>query len=357
MRLRALLRGLVLCASCSRSPAAAAPTKKPIGTLLDRRRRAVLAQPVHRRRRSRAASSSPRARSTSAACATANGNYTLKVKRYDNALSPRKALANIAARDRRRRGRDRRRRHRRRRRRGRSRTTAHVPIGITYDGGCGLVDLEQAAERLPDRADGSRHRVPPRRVHDPEGPEARAHPRRHDVRAAGRRRRSTMAFSRNPSRSRRSSRCRPATPTSRRRCCARGAPGATALLVWGQASTIAKVVIAARSAGWNVPDLRAAVGRGSASAPAARGPAEVARRADVRVGTHDRRARPRLLLRLRVEVRVRVRRAEGRRPHPRRPRRDRAAGLRDVLLRLRQRARAGAAASGATRICRRRSSR
>ena len=46
-------------------------------------------------RRSRAASSSPRARSTSPASPTNDGTYKLKVKRYDNALSPRKALANI----------------------------------------------------------------------------------------------------------------------------------------------------------------------------------------------------------------------------------------------------------------------
>ena len=76
-----------------------------------------------------------------AGLAANNGTYTLKVKRYDNALSPRKALGNVrraiadgavaivddgtgvdaswkVARD------------------------AHVPICVTYDGGGGLVDLE-----------------------------------------------------------------------------------------------------------------------------------------------------------------------------------------------------------------------
>ena len=73
---------------------------------------------------------------------TPDGNYMLEVKRYDNALSPRKALANI--------------------RRAisdgavaivddgtgvdagwQAANEAHIPIGITYDGGGGLVDLEK----------------------------------------------------------------------------------------------------------------------------------------------------------------------------------------------------------------------
>ena len=86
--------------------------------------------------------------------------------------------------------------------------------------------------------------------------------------------------------------------------------GATALLVWGQASTIAEVVIAARSAGWNVPVF---------APPSAEDPALRQQLADrpqwldgltFATGTHDRRARPRLLLRVRVEVRGRLRRAE-----------------------------------------------
>ena len=122
-----------------------------------------------------------------AGVATNDGTYTLKVKRYDNALSPRKALGNIrraiadgavaivddgtgvdaswqVARD------------------------AHVPICITYDGGAGLVDLAKRPNVFRIAPTTARDRVPPRRVHDPERAEARAHPRRHDVRAARRRR-------------------------------------------------------------------------------------------------------------------------------------------------------------------------
>ena len=88
-----------------------------------------------------------------AGVATHDGNYTIKVKRYDNALSPRKALANVrraiadgavaivddgtgvdAA--------------------GRSRTTRSVPIGITYDGGGG-----SSTSRSGRTSSGSRRRI------------------------------------------------------------------------------------------------------------------------------------------------------------------------------------------------------
>ena len=64
------------------------------------------------------------------------------MKRYDNALSPRKSLANVrhaiddgavAIVDR---------RHRRRCGLGDGATNAGVPIGVTYDGGIGLVDVK-----------------------------------------------------------------------------------------------------------------------------------------------------------------------------------------------------------------------
>ena len=178
--------------------------------------------------------------------------YKLKVKRYDNALSPRKALSNV--------------------RRAIAdgavaivddgtgvdaswevANKAKVPICITYDGGNGLVDLEQRPNVFRDRADRSRDLVQARRVHDPEGLEAGAHARRHDLRTGGRRRARPGVRQQPRSRRGEARAYRQVRRTCRRRCCAHGAPGATALLVWGQASTIAEVLIAARGAGWDVP--------------------------------------------------------------------------------------------------------
>ena len=127
--------------SCSRSPAAAAATRRPTGKLLIAvdapfSRSPYIGQTIARGVELAASEVNV------AGVPTPDGNYTLKVKRYDNALSPRKALANI--------------------RRAISdgavaivddgtgvdagwkiANDAHVPIGITYDGGGGLVDLEK----------------------------------------------------------------------------------------------------------------------------------------------------------------------------------------------------------------------
>ena len=273
---------------------------------------------------------------------TPDGNYTLEVKRYDNALSPRKALSNI--------------------RRAisdgavaivddgtgvdagwKTANDAHVPIGITYDGGGGLVDLEKRPNvyRIAPTNRGIAFRLAEYTI-----PKGLKFALIHDDTTYGQQGGAALdeAFSRNPEAVATKltvpagdSDLSPQVLRARR-------AGATALLVWGQASTIAKVLTAARSGGWDVPGLCDAVRRGSGSAAAARGPAEVARRPDVRHRTHDRGARARLLLRVRVEVRERVRRAERRCEDAGRRRGDRAARLRHVLVRLRQRADAGAQA-------------
>ena len=165
-----------------------------------------------------------------AGLATNDGTYNIKVKRYDNALSPRKALSNAR------------------------RAIADGAVAIIDDGtgvdaswkiasdaqGPDLHHLRRrrwarrsraAPERVPDRADESRHLVPSRRVHDPEGIEARADARRHDLRAAGRRRARQGVRAEPRSRSLRSSRCRRATDLSPQVLRARraGATGAARL--------------------------------------------------------------------------------------------------------------------------------
>jgi len=182
---------------------------------------------------------------------TPDANYTLEVKRYDNALSPRKALSNIrraisdgavaivddgtgvdagwqAAND------------------------AHVPIGTTYDGGGGLVDLEKRPNvyRIAPTNRGIAFRLAEYTI--PKGLKLALI---HDDTTYGQQGGASLdeAFSRNPE-SVATKLTVPAgdTDLSPQVLRARRA-GATALLVWGQASTIAKVVIAARSAGWDVP--------------------------------------------------------------------------------------------------------
>jgi branched-chain amino acid transport system substrate-binding protein len=183
--------------------------------------------------------------------ATNDGTYTLKVKRYDNALSPRKALGNIrraisdgavaivddgtgvdaswqVARD------------------------ARVPICITYDGGGGLVDLEKRPNvfRIAPTNRGIAFRLAEYTI--PKGLKLALI---HDDTTYGQQGADALgsAFGRNP-----------ASVTLNLTVPAGGADlspevlrarrsGATALLVWGQAATIAKVLIAARSANWDVP--------------------------------------------------------------------------------------------------------
>jgi ABC-type branched-subunit amino acid transport system substrate-binding protein len=180
-----------------------------------------------------------------------SGTYTLKVKRYDNALSPRKALGNVRraiddgaiaivedgtgvdaswriARD------------------------AHVPICVTYDGGSGLVDLATRPNvfRIAPTNRGIAFRLAEYTI--PKGLKLAL---MHDDTTYGQQGGDALraAFSRNPH-SVATTLTLPAgdTDLSPQVLRARRA-GATALLVWGQAATIAEVVIAARSADWDVP--------------------------------------------------------------------------------------------------------
>ncbi len=177
--------------------------------------------------------------------------YTVKVKRYDNALSPRKALANI--------------------RRAvadgavaivddgtgvdaswQVANEAHVPIAITYDGGQGLVDLEQRPNvfRIAPTNRGIAFKLAEYTI--PKGLKLGL---LHDDTTYGEQGSDALAkaFGQNP-KSVALTLTLPAGDTDLSPQVLRARrSGATGLLVWGQASTIAKVVIAARSAGWNVP--------------------------------------------------------------------------------------------------------
>jgi branched-chain amino acid transport system substrate-binding protein len=186
-----------------------------------------------------------------AGVATNEGTYTLKVKRYDNALSPRKALGNVRraisdgavaivddgtgvdaswqiARD------------------------AKVPICITYDGGGDLVDLEKRPNvfRIAPTDRGIAFRLAEYTI--PKGLKLALI---HDDTTYGEQGADALAsaFGSNP-----------ASVALNLTVPAGGADlapevlrarrsGATALLVWGQAATIAKVLIAARSSNWDVP--------------------------------------------------------------------------------------------------------
>ncbi len=175
----------------------------------------------------------------------------MKVKRYDNALSPRKALANI--------------------RRAvadgavaivddgtgvdaswQVANEAHVPIAITYDGGQGLVDLEQRPNvfRIAPTNRGIAFKLAEYTI--PKGLKLGL---LHDDTTYGEQGSDALAkaFGQNP-KSVALTLTLPAGDTDLSPQVLRARrSGATGLLVWGQASTIAKVVIAARSAGWNVP--------------------------------------------------------------------------------------------------------
>jgi branched-chain amino acid transport system substrate-binding protein len=182
---------------------------------------------------------------------TSNGAYTLKVKRYDNALSPRKALSNIRraiadgavaivddgtgvdaswkiARD------------------------AVIPICITFDGGSGLVDLAERPNvfRIAPTNHGIAFRLAEYTI--PKGLKLALI---HDDTTYGQQGADSLtpAFAQNPASvaitltvAAGDNDLSPQVLRARR-------AGATALLVWGQAATIAKVLIAARSSNWNVP--------------------------------------------------------------------------------------------------------
>ena len=191
-----------------------------------------------------------------------------------------------------------------------------MPIGITYDGGAGLVDLEQRPNvfRIAPTNRGIAFRLAEYTI--PKGLKLAL---LHDDTTYGQ-----QGATRSTTRSREPESVAakltlPAgdTDLSPQVLRARRA-GATALLVWGQASTIAEVVIAARSAGWDVPVF---------APPSAEDPALRQQLADrpqwldgltFATGPDDGRARAGLLLRVRVEVRGRVRRAARRRADARR---------------------------------------
>jgi branched-chain amino acid transport system substrate-binding protein len=180
-----------------------------------------------------------------------NTVYRLKVGRYDNALSPRQALANA--------------------RRAiadgavaivddgtgvdatwRVANDAHVPIGITYGGGAGLVDAVKRPNvfRVAPTDHGIAFRLAEYTI--PKGLKLAL---LHDDTTYGQvgARSLDIAFSRNPE-SVAVKLTLPAGDTDLSPQVLRARrSGATALLVWGEAATIGKVVVAARSAGWNVP--------------------------------------------------------------------------------------------------------
>lgn len=177
--------------------------------------------------------------------------YQLKVKRYDNALSPRQALANA--------------------RRAiadgavaivddgtgvdaawRVANDARVPIGITYGGGLDLVDTAKRPNvfRVAPTDHGIAFRLAEYTI--PKGLKLAL---LHDDTSYGQEgaRALDVAFSRNAS-SVALKLTLPAGDTDLSPQVLRARrSGAKALLVWGEASTIAKVVVAARSAGWNAP--------------------------------------------------------------------------------------------------------
>jgi branched-chain amino acid transport system substrate-binding protein len=183
--------------------------------------------------------------------ATKDTVYQLKVKRYDNALSPRQALANA--------------------RRAiadgavaivddgtgvdaswRVANDAHVPIGITYGGGLDLVDAAKRPNvfRVAPTDHGIAFRLAEYTI--PKGLKLAL---LHDDTTYGQEggKAIDVAFSRNAS-SVALKLTLPAGDTDLSPQVLRARrSGATALLVWGEASTIAKVVVAARSAGWNAP--------------------------------------------------------------------------------------------------------
>jgi ABC-type branched-subunit amino acid transport system substrate-binding protein len=183
--------------------------------------------------------------------ASGNSVYRLKVKRYDNALSPRKALANV------------------RRAIGdgavaivddgtgvdaswQTAERANVPICVTYDGGMGLVDIDTRPNvfRIAPTNRGISFRLAEYTI-----PKKLKLALLHDDTTYGQQgaRALDVAFGRNPEAvslkltlPAGDTNLSPQVLRARR-------SGATALLVWGQASTIAEVVVAARSAGWDVP--------------------------------------------------------------------------------------------------------
>jgi len=180
-----------------------------------------------------------------------NRSYRLRIKRYDNGLSPRKALQNV----------------RRASADGvvaivdegtgvdaswRVAQDAGVPLGITYQGGLGLVDEELRPNvfRIAPTDRGVAFRLAEYLV-----PKKLKVALLADDTGYGREGQAALAkaFASNPE-SVAARLTLPATSSDLAPQILRARrAGATALLVWAQPATIAKAIIAARIAGWNVP--------------------------------------------------------------------------------------------------------
>ena len=170
---------------------------------------------------------------------------------------------------------------------------AHTPIGIVFEGGKEVVDPATRPNVFRIAPDRPRHRVPARRVPDPEAPEdRRCSTTTPDYGSAGgaalreafAENRSSVAIDETlPA---------DALDLAPQILRARRAH-ATALIVWGRPATIAAAITAARSAGWNVPVLHAADRRRPVRPPAARRPSGLGRRADLRGRPADGRGRRR----------------------------------------------------------------
>jgi ABC-type branched-subunit amino acid transport system substrate-binding protein len=182
---------------------------------------------------------------------TKDGNYRLRVRRLDNALSPRRAVANVR------------------------RAVADgaiavvdegtgvdasweiaersdVPIGITYQGGRGLVDPDTRRNvfRVAPTDRGISYRLAEYLI--PKGLRVALMT---DDSGYGQEGRAALArsFGSNPEAVAARLRLPAAAADLSPQVLRARRSGATALLVWAQPATIAKVLTAARTRGWNVP--------------------------------------------------------------------------------------------------------
>jgi branched-chain amino acid transport system substrate-binding protein len=182
---------------------------------------------------------------------TENGNYRLRVRRLDNALSPRRAVANV------------------RRAVGDGAIAvvdegtgvdaaweiaerSDLPIGITYQGGRGLVDPEARPNvfRIAPTDRGISYRLAEYMI--PKGLRVALMT---DDSGYGQEGRAALArsFGSNPEAVAVRLQLPAAAPDLSPQVLRARRSGATALLVWAQPATIAKVLTAARTRGWDVP--------------------------------------------------------------------------------------------------------
>jgi branched-chain amino acid transport system substrate-binding protein len=182
---------------------------------------------------------------------TEDGSYRLHVRRLDNALSPRSAVANVrravadgaiavvdegtgvdASRE--------------------IARQARLPIAITYQGGAGLVDPDSRPNvfRIAPTDRGISFRLAEYLI--PKGLHVALLT---DDTAYGQEGRTALAkaFGSNPEAVAARLELPAAAPDLSPQVLRARRSGATALVVWGQPATIAKVLAAARSGGWNVP--------------------------------------------------------------------------------------------------------